>query len=194
MTASEPEERRDHPGASPPPPFWSRFIATGFFAGYSPWASGTAGAIVGLLIFLIPGFSRPGVHLAAILIGFFVGAAASARVAAFEGNRLTKSAQSAKDRFQPDAHTAADPSIVVIDEIVGMWTSLLFVPNAFITVLCAFVAFRLFDIIKPYPVRAFERLPGGWGIMLDDIAAGIYANFTTRVVVGILLLFFPALL
>ena len=69
-----------------------------------------------------------------------------------------------------------DPQPVVIDEIVGMWISLLLIPPETIYILAAFVLFRLFDVIKPFPARQAELLPGGWGIMLDDLFAGIYAN------------------
>jgi phosphatidylglycerophosphatase A len=68
-----------------------------------------------------------------------------------------------------------DPGFVVIDEVAGQWVALLFSPVDWRHALIAFVLFRLFDIVKPFPVRRLERLPGGWGIVFDDVAAGLYA-------------------
>ena len=174
-------------------PFLTRFIATGFFTGYAPWASGTIGTFVGALFFLIPGFSDAIVLPAAIIVGLLAGLYTSRKVAEVEGHRLTKSAQRAKDRFQPEGHETPDPSIVVIDEIVGMWIAMIAVHPSLLALAIAFVAFRVFDIIKPYPAHQVERFSGGWGIMLDDVVAGIYANIATRIIIAALLYFFPGI-
>jgi phosphatidylglycerophosphatase A len=68
-----------------------------------------------------------------------------------------------------------DPGFVVIDEVIGQWIALLFCPPDWAHALIALVLFRLFDILKPPPVRRLERLPAGWGIVFDDVAAGLYA-------------------
>ena len=68
-----------------------------------------------------------------------------------------------------------DPQFVVIDEVVGQWIALLFCHVDWLHGLIALVLFRLFDITKPFPVRRLERLPAGWGIVFDDVAAGLYA-------------------
>lgn len=68
-----------------------------------------------------------------------------------------------------------DPGFIVIDELVGMWISLLFVPQSFVHYLFAIVLFRIFDIVKIPPAKQLQDLGGGLGIMLDDVAAGIYA-------------------
>jgi phosphatidylglycerophosphatase A len=68
-----------------------------------------------------------------------------------------------------------DPSIVVIDEVLGVGVAMLWIPKEWPFALMAVILFRIFDIWKPYPLRHLERLPGGWGIMLDDLGAGIYA-------------------
>jgi len=68
-----------------------------------------------------------------------------------------------------------DPQCVVIDEVAGQWITLLLCPVDWRHGLIALVLFRLFDITKPFPVRRLERLPGGWGIVFDDVAAGLYA-------------------
>jgi len=158
----------------------TNLVATGFFSGYVPWASGTAGSMVGVLLYLIPGAENPPVLLVLIVLGFAAGVFTSGRVAAVEGNRLSATARATKELFQPGAHEVPDPSIVVIDEIVGMWIALFMVPHAVIGIGSAFVFFRIFDIVKPPPARQLERLPRGWGIMLDDVVAGMYANILTQ--------------
>lgn len=68
-----------------------------------------------------------------------------------------------------------DPGQVVIDEVAGQWIALLFARVNLSHLLAGFLLFRLFDIVKPWPARQLEHLPAGWGIMLDDVAAGVYA-------------------
>ena len=71
---------------------------------------------------------------------------------------------------------------IVIDEIAGMLTTLVLLPQGIGFLLAGFIAFRIFDILKPFPVGLAERrLPGGWGIMMDDILAGVYAGLVVRV-------------
>lgn len=74
-----------------------------------------------------------------------------------------------------------DPSVVVIDEVCGIMASFLFVSLSWISLLVGFLAFRFFDIVKPQPVRYLERFPNGFGIVLDDVMAGIYANLLLQV-------------
>lgn len=69
-----------------------------------------------------------------------------------------------------------DPSNVVIDEVCGMMISFLLIPVNWKILVIGFVGFRFFDIVKPFPIRLFERLPSGFGIVLDDLAAGVYTN------------------
>jgi phosphatidylglycerophosphatase A len=73
-----------------------------------------------------------------------------------------------------------DPPFVVIDEVVGMLLTLVALPLRTGVLLAAFLCFRALDIAKPYPIRRLERQPGGWGIMLDDLAAGVAANLLVR--------------
>ena len=73
-----------------------------------------------------------------------------------------------------------DPSHVVIDEVVGQVFCLLWVPFSWTFLFMGFVAFRLFDILKPYPIRRVERLRGGMGIVCDDLIAGLYAGLLLR--------------
>jgi phosphatidylglycerophosphatase A len=135
--------------------------ATGLGSGYSPFAPGTAGSAVGLLLFwplhALPVAAQAG----ACLLVFLLGVAASAHVARAAGRE--------------------DPGIVVVDEIVGMWITLLLVPFTLWTALAGFVLFRVMDVWKPWPARQLEYLPGGWGIMADDVMAGVYANLVLQV-------------
>ena len=73
-----------------------------------------------------------------------------------------------------------DPGCVIIDEVVGMWLSLLFLPSSFI--IPGFFLFRLVDILKPFPVSAMEKLPGGWGIMADDVMGGVIVNILLQLI------------
>jgi phosphatidylglycerophosphatase A len=137
------------------------FLATGFGSGYSPLAPGTAGSLVGLALFW-PLAQLPLVWQVAVASAtFLVGVLAAGHVAARSG--------------------IEDPGIVVVDEIVGQWVSLLFLPLNPATLALGFFFFRVFDVVKPWPARQLEALHGGWGIMADDLMAGIYANLVLRV-------------
>ncbi len=174
--SDRPGDSHRHPGV----PFLTLLIATGFFSGYIPWASGTFGTIVGLLLCLIPGVHTPVVLPLLIALVFPLGVYAAGKVAEAEGYRLSRTGAMAKAMFQPGSHAQPDPSIVVIDEIVGIWITLLFLPKTIPVMIIGFLAFRVFDILKPQPARNLEKIPNGWGIMLDAVIAGIYANIVTQ--------------
>jgi phosphatidylglycerophosphatase A len=146
----------------------SRLLATGFYSGYAPIAPGTVGSAVGLFIFAVfPGLRNvPLLVLCAVV--FFIGV------------------KTATEIEKTDGH---DAPIVNIDEIVGMWISLLFLSDSLSWQwwIVAFFVFRLFDIIKPFPVRGSQKLPAGWGIMIDDVLAGIYTNISIRLLVWLYL-------
>lgn len=74
-----------------------------------------------------------------------------------------------------------DPGQVVADEVAGFLVTMILVPATISNIFLGFLLFRLFDIAKPYPVRKFEKLPGGWGIVIDDVAAGVYACVTVHI-------------
>jgi len=80
---------------------------------------------------------------------------------------------------------STDPGPVVIDEVMGMLVTLFLVPVGWSGAFIAFLLFRLFDIVKPYPSNRLERLPGGVGVMADDFMAAIYANLTLRVLLAL---------
>jgi phosphatidylglycerophosphatase A len=80
-----------------------------------------------------------------------------------------------------------DSGLIVIDEMVGVLVTLLFIPWGIKSVVVGFFLFRLMDIVKPFPIRRLERsLPGGWGVVGDDVLAGVYANVALRVVMAFL--------
>ena len=145
------------------------------------------GSAAALLLLLIPGAASAPVLAGLIALGFFAGRWAAARVAAERGHELRGGAAAAKRAFQGAAAAPhPDPSAVVIDEVVGMWTALFLLPPGLPGVVIAFTTFRAFDIVKPPPCAALERAPDGWGIMLDDLAAGVYANLVTRAVLALI--------
>jgi phosphatidylglycerophosphatase A len=80
-----------------------------------------------------------------------------------------------------------DPSKIVIDEVVGMWISLWYIPSGWEYFVLAFVLFRLFDIYKPFFIKKVELLKGGWGVMMDDVLAGIYTNVVIQLANAILI-------
>lgn len=143
-----------------------RFIATTFFTGYLPLAPGTAGTTACLLIFwFLPEFHFLILTLFAVSI-FVIG---------------LKSANA----LVPD--WGKDPGKINIDEVAGMLVALIGLPKTTVVWLTAFLLFRLFDIVKPPPIRRLEYLPAGWGIMMDDIAAGIYTNICCVLIFRILI-------
>lgn len=73
-----------------------------------------------------------------------------------------------------------DANAIVVDEVAGMGIALLFLPFSWLALLSAFLFFRLFDIVKPFPANRAQNLRGGWGVMADDAVAGVYANLATR--------------
>jgi phosphatidylglycerophosphatase A len=160
-------------------PLIIKAIGSGLFTGYIPFASGTFGSILGFLIFLIPGFSQMHVILIALLVCFGVGVYVS---------------EIMKRRY------GDDPPEVVIDEIAGLWFTYIIAfiifefffkaksldpTGLFITKvlfgLVGLIIFRIFDILKLQPSKYFDELKSGYGIMLDDIFAGLYAGILTPV-------------
>ena len=139
------------------------FIGSGFGCGLSPLAPGSVGSlgavvILFLLSFALPasGFSWQQSALAAVLslLGFVVGISATGRMSTPQN---------------------PDPGSATWDEFVGMWLTCVFVPlSSPVWLAGAFVVFRAFDVLKPWPCRRLESLPAGWGIMLDDVGAGTW--------------------
>jgi phosphatidylglycerophosphatase A len=135
-------------------------VATFFGAGFWKPGPGTAGSVAAAGLWLLatryaPAAELPWVTAAAALILLAIAIPAATIVARETGRE--------------------DPQIVVADEAVGQWIALLAAPANWKFALIGLILFRLFDITKPPPIRRIEHLPEGWGIMLDDVAAGIYA-------------------
>ena len=138
----------------------ARVVATVFGTGYSALAPGTVGSAMGVLLFWPMASAAWPWQAAASAILFVVGSLAAARVA----RRMNRK----------------DPGVVVVDEVVGQWVTLIALPFTPVTAGLGFVLFRVMDIVKPWPARDLERVPGGWGIMADDVAAGVYAHLALR--------------
>ena len=146
--------------SSPHGPLWAAVVATFFGIGRLKPGPGSWGSAAAVLLWAAAaaGLSPPLRTFAAITLAVLVtliGIPAATRVAR--------------------ASAAKDPQFVVIDEVAGQLIALIAVPLGWKTFLAGFILFRIFDIVKPPPVRQLERLPEGTGIVLDDVAAGSYA-------------------
>ena len=140
------------------------FVATGFLVGTVPFAPGTFGSLIGLPVSFL--LSRLNLLNSVICILAFILFAIGIASAA---EKIIKQ---------------KDPGQIVIDEIAGLMVTLAGVPFNLKTALAGFVIFRVFDILKPFPIRALERsVGGGSGIVLDDVLAGIYGNLILRLVI-----------
>lgn len=142
------------------------FIAQGAFSGRFPKAPGTAGTAVGVLLYLALRGLDPVSYAVACACATAVGIWAAGRADALLRSK--------------------DSPTIVIDEIAGYLVSLAFLPFAWWTVGSAFILFRFFDILKPWPLHGLQRLPGGPGVMADDIGAGIYTNVILQAVMLVL--------
>ena len=159
---------------SPPPgtPLWLRLSTTFFLVGEAaPFAPATWASFL-FIPFLYPFLGWPvWVQLVLTAVVMLVAIPLSTRAESFYGH---------------------DASAIVIDEVVGMMVTFLFLPfpgdakERWLVLLAGFVAFRIFDILKPFPAGRAQNLPGGRGVVLDDVAAGVYANLAVRVTFGFL--------
>lgn len=138
----------------------ARIIATFFGIGYFPIAPGTAATAAGIaLAFALQGHSWA--YAVVVLVFFAIGVPVCGRV-----EKMLKQ---------------KDPGIVVLDEVVGVLVALAGLPMIWPVTISVFFLFRAFDMFKIYPINRLEARPGGWGIMLDDVMAGIYANIIMRI-------------
>jgi phosphatidylglycerophosphatase A len=132
----------------------SEWLATCFKIGHLPIAPGTWGslaAVIGWWLWLQ--YLDPLVFIVLIITIFTIGVFATNIIIDHTGEK--------------------DPSRIVIDEVAGQWLGLLVLPDGALYIAAAFISFRLLDIIKPWPIRQLEKFPKGWGVMLDDMLAGI---------------------
>ena len=145
-----------------------KFLATGAYLGYAPVAPGTVGSLgcAVLVWFFVPEVTAASSPLA-------IGATLLSTLA-FVAMAIW-AADLAERRFGHDA------SKIVVDEYAGFLISILFLPKSLFVFAVAFLIFRALDIVKPFPARRAETLPGGIGIVMDDVVAGIYTNILLRV-------------
>ena len=138
-------------------------LASALGVGYVPFAPGTFGSAVGLVVWWLLPASAVAQAIAIVAI-FAVGSWAGGIAERHFGR--------------------TDPGHVVIDEVMGMLITLFLNPVGWKGALAGFLLFRIFDVIKPYPANRLERLPGGVGIMADDAMAAVYANLALRAIVA----------
>ena len=137
------------------------FFGTFSFIGYLPFCPGTLASLAILLILCFAGVSNSFILISLAIVLFFIGVLVS---------------------FVLEREWGKDASKIVIDEVVGMLLSLVFLPMSFLVWGIAFLIFRIFDIVKPYPIRKIEKLKGGWGVMADDVLAGIYTAVIMNII------------
>ena len=138
-----------------------RVLATFFGIGLAPLAPGTAASAVVAVLHVLVLHRLPVPFFAGLIVAiFFAGTAASTGYA--------------RELGRPD------PGRIVIDEVCGQLIALAFLPAGVLAAGLSFALFRVFDILKPWPIRRLARLPAGWGIMADDVAAGLAAALAAR--------------
>lgn len=145
-----------------------KMLATAFFFGYFPYAPGTAGALPGLAlsVLMLHFETKPAIYAAVMLFMIIASIPICTRAEKLFGTK--------------------DCRRIVLDEMVSVPIALFLIPLRPHFIIAAFVLNRLADIVKPPPANQFQRLPGGWGIVLDDVIAGIYANLAMQALVFIL--------
>lgn len=151
--------------------FLQRLLTTCFFIGYIPFAPGTWASLAAIALWLVLPWQVFFLRLVLVVVMFFTGIFAAEAVEKRIGE--------------------FDPPYIVIDEVVGMWLTLLFVgpvrfPQDLGLILIAFVLFRFFDITKFKPIAKLELIGGGFGIMVDDVLAACFAGIIIRL--GLLIL------
>lgn len=142
------------------------FTAQGAFAGRSPIAPGTAGTAVGVLLYFLLSGLASAAYIAASLLFILAGVWIAGRAETLLGK--------------------TDHPSIVVDEIAGFLVAMFTIPAGWAYIAAAFVLFRVFDIVKPFPLKRLQNLHGGLGVMLDDIGAGIYTNLVLQVGIAIL--------
>ncbi len=137
--------------------FFIVLLATGFYSGYCPIAPGTCGTLLGILVYIFFSALSPFLYVLTTVATVFLAIWASS--------------------WAENFFLRKDSPCIVIDEMAGFLVTMCLLPPTWLTILLGFLFFRLFDIIKPPPARFIEeKVKGGWGIVLDDVVAGIYGN------------------
>ena len=138
------------------------FLATGFGAGFSPVIPGTIGTLVAIPIELLLSSIQSPVYELTLITFFFLSSWSSDKAQAHWNRK--------------------DDRRIVIDEMMGYLVTMFWIPKTTFFVSIGFFLFRLFDVIKPPPIRRLEGLKGGFGVVLDDVMAGIYANIILQII------------
>ncbi len=150
---------------------FSEYISTLFGIGYFPKAPGTAGTLFAAIVyFILPDqwfyswqnsiFALIVILICSIISVFFISKA--------------------------EIGLGHDNGKIVLDEFWGYFIAVLFLPKTLPVIIAAFVLFRIFDILKPEPVDVLQKLPGGWGVMADDIMAGVYSNLILQLAIRVI--------
>ncbi len=142
-------------------------VSSFFYLGYSPIAPGTVGTLGGVFIYGLEKYFHLnlGIELFIIFFIFILGVFVSSQTEKFLNKK--------------------DPSEVVIDEVMGFLITMFMIPFSWTALVVGFIFNRILDIWKPFPVRQSQILPGGWGIMVDDVISSVYANLLLRVVLWV---------
>ncbi len=149
---------------------FSVYFSTLFGIGFFPKAPGTAGTFFALLIYLIlPKYFFAEMSYQFILLGIL------SVLSIISVYFITKS----------EEKLGHDSSHIVIDEFIGYFVSVLFLPKTFMVGIVAFILFRIFDIFKPEPVDVLQKLPKGLGVLADDVMAGIYSNIILQILIRV---------
>ena len=139
------------------------FLATGFGVGYSPVAPGTLGTLIAIPIYYFLSKIHFPLYEITLIGFFFLSVWISENAEKFFGKK--------------------DDQRIVIDEVIGFLITMLWVPKTLLFVIIGFFLFRVFDILKPFPIRRLEKgFKGGFGIVLDDIVAGVYGNIFLKMI------------
>lgn len=144
----------------------AKFIATFFYVGLIPIAPGTFGTLAAIPLFWIISGLPIYIYLLITLIVIGVSVWAATVTEEIYGKR--------------------DPGQIVADEVAGYLVTMILIPPTALNIVVGFFLFRLFDIVKPPPVRSFEKLPRGWGVVIDDVAAGVYACVCMHLIIRFL--------
>lgn len=147
-------------------PFLIDMTATGLYLGKIPVMPGTFGSLLAIPIGYACSYLSMPLRFLVFFVIFFAGAYISGKYSEYSG--------------------IEDPSSVVIDEVAGLLLFYILFPFKAVYVIAGFILFRIFDILKPFPVSFFDNIKNGWGIMLDDIAAGVYAVLVWFIILKIL--------
>ena len=150
---------------------FKEFFFTVFYSGYSPVAPGTAGTLVAMALYMLENIIFSGVNQRTLHILNFI----FLLLIIYPSIKLGDAAE----KF----YGAKDPQQVVLDEVIGYWIGILFIPFSFSNAVFAFILFRIYDIIKPFPAGSLESLTGGLGIIIDDVVAGFYTLASMHILV-----------